>query len=119
MQGDTDAGGRDQAPLTSRYASDRALRPLVLEFVAELPPAVDALESAGRRGDLAELARLAHRLKGEAATYGYPDLARSAAAVEAFAAREAPAPASTLAPTIAAMRALILRAEDGLRDGLT
>ena len=63
----------DEAYLAERFGGDSEfLRGLLTRFAAELPDRVQALRSATDGGDLAEVERLAHSLKGVAATIGVP-----------------------------------------------
>ncbi len=67
---------------------DRGLAALEARFLAGLSDREAALRAASSRlvddpaGAQVEVRRLAHALRGTAATYRYPDLARLAAAVE-------------------------------------
>lgn len=51
-------------------------------FYAAAGQALDAARAALDQDDLAEARRQGHRLKGSAASYGFPELARAAAALE-------------------------------------
>lgn len=107
-------GLHDGEPVLSRYAQDRLIGPLLVEFVKDLAPQVDALASATASADLAELGRLSHKLKGEAATYGYPELARLASAVEELARRGSPADPAQLTELMNALRLMALRVQMGV-----
>jgi len=61
---------------------DASLRDLVQEFVEALPQRLEELRRAYEALDWDQLAVLAHRLKGAAGSYGYPDLSRLAAEME-------------------------------------
>ena len=105
--------------LVSKHASNRLLSPLLPGFVKDLAPSVDELARVSEIGEWARFSGLAHRLKGEAATYGYPDLALVAGELEAKT-KHTGAPESTVDHLIADLRTLVQRAEAGLaRLGLT
>jgi len=64
-------------------ADDPDLRDLVEEFVNELPERLQNIRVAYEALDWERLARLAHQLKGAGGSYGYPDISRLAAEMEA------------------------------------
>jgi HPt (histidine-containing phosphotransfer) domain-containing protein len=70
------------APIASRYAGDPVVGGLVAEFLHDLPLQLGELELAIRGEDASRVYRLAHRLCGDAATYGYPALAHLANELE-------------------------------------
>ena len=55
-------------------AEDPGLRDIVLEFVNGLPTRIADFQKAHEQLDYDLLGTLAHRLKGAAGSYGYPDL---------------------------------------------
>lgn len=55
---------------------------LVDLFVSELPRKIESLRAAFERGEAADLARLAHQIKGAADGYGFASITEAAAAVE-------------------------------------
>lgn len=61
---------------------DADLRDLVEEFVEGLESRVTELRQAHDRLDWELLATLAHRLKGAAGSYGYPEISRLCAEME-------------------------------------
>ncbi len=69
-------------PVLSRFANDPIIRPLLDDFVKDLIPMLGDLHSALDAANWNQLSRLGHKLKGEAATYGYPDLAALASKLE-------------------------------------
>jgi HPt (histidine-containing phosphotransfer) domain-containing protein len=70
-------------PLVSQLLSDDAeLRDMVEAFVVGLPHRVEELRQAYAALDWQRLHMLAHRLKGAAGSYGYPDLSRLATTME-------------------------------------
>ncbi len=69
-------------PITSTLADDPDLGDILDEFIARLPDSLAAMAEALQRGDLTELARQAHRLKGAGGSYGYPMLSDRAAELE-------------------------------------
>lgn len=98
------------SPITSRHAGNELLRPLLAEFAAGLTDSVAGLRRAAAAGDGMELARLSHRFKGEAATYGYPELA------EAIERLEVEASGAPLVHTsqLAEIESLVTRIDQGL-----
>jgi HPt (histidine-containing phosphotransfer) domain-containing protein len=72
----------DGGPIFSRFMDDDIYRPLLVEFAADLPEHVAEVVAAVDAGDWPETSRLSHKLKGAAATYGYPQLAAVAGALE-------------------------------------
>jgi CheY-like chemotaxis protein len=66
--------------LHSELRDDPEFAELVEVFVAGLPATLSRIDDAFRAGDLLDLARVAHQIKGAAGGYGYPlisDLART------------------------------------------
>jgi PAS domain S-box-containing protein len=73
----------DLNDLRERCLGKSALMSKILaKFAAGLPAALEALRVAGEASNIAEVARLAHALKGSAASVGAKPLSRSAAALE-------------------------------------
>jgi signal transduction histidine kinase/DNA-binding response OmpR family regulator/HPt (histidine-containing phosphotransfer) domain-containing protein len=66
----------------SRYHTDPVVRPLLDIFVGGLSRRFDEMSAAIEAKDKGRVAALAHKLKGTAANYGYPDLSEVAAALE-------------------------------------
>jgi CheY-like chemotaxis protein len=58
-------------PIESRLANHPRLQHVVRSFALQLPNKLQAMDDALARGDLAELAQLAHWLKGAGGTVGY------------------------------------------------
>lgn len=69
-------------PLRSQYQDDPDMRDLVREFAAGLPARAAELERLLGEGQLAELSRIAHQLKGAGGGYGFPLITERAAALE-------------------------------------
>jgi len=69
-------------PIARPAAKDDGLAQLVEQFVRELGDEVLALREKLAQGELPELARLAHQLKGSCGSYGFPELSRRAAELE-------------------------------------
>jgi len=70
-------------PISSKYAADPVIAPLLMDFVKDLPAQVNELAQAAQPQLNEERVRcLSHRLKGDAATYGYPELAHAAQQLE-------------------------------------
>lgn len=62
---------------------DAGLRDIVDEFVQGLATRLAEIEAAHEKLDWELLATLAHRLKGASGSYGYPDISRLCAEMEA------------------------------------
>ena len=102
----------DPTPLRSTLARP-ALADLVRDFAYALPELAAAIADRTCALDLERARSLAHRLKGSAAGYGYPDIRDAAAAIEASAAaRDHEATAAAIAP----LRALCARARRAVED---
>jgi HPt (histidine-containing phosphotransfer) domain-containing protein len=69
-------------PVHSSYATDPDMLEIVREFALELPGRADTLDRLLADGRHAELAVLAHQLKGAGAGYGYPQVSELAGALE-------------------------------------
>jgi two-component system sensor histidine kinase/response regulator len=74
----------------------KSVDPLIRQFLELIPGRVDAMTAAAERGDLEELEREAHGLKGSSATLGAVRLATACAALEQAGADGDPARALTL-----------------------
>jgi HPt (histidine-containing phosphotransfer) domain-containing protein len=61
---------------------DDDLVALVRMFVGELHEDVESMRRALAQGDLERVTLLAHRLKGAAGSYGFPEITRQAALLE-------------------------------------
>lgn len=69
-------------PIYSTLTDDEELLELVELFVSELPERTGRLEELLSRGDLGEVGRLAHQLKGAAGSYGFDEVTPYAARLE-------------------------------------
>ncbi len=69
-------------PVISKLANHPKLKTAVVKFVDKLDNEFVKLATAGKKGDMAELQRLAHWLKGAAGTVGYDDFTEPAALLE-------------------------------------
>jgi len=70
-------------PILSKYAADPVIAPLLIDFARDLPAQMNELAQAAQpQLDQEKVRRLSHRLKGDAATYGYPELAHAAQQIE-------------------------------------
>ncbi|MEO6032149.1 MAG: ATP-binding protein, partial [Burkholderiaceae bacterium] len=74
---DTDTGA-----IVSRLAGHAKLGRIVTRFVAQLPAKLDQMDAAAARADMAELAALAHWLKGAGGSMGFDDLFEPAKELE-------------------------------------
>jgi CheY-like chemotaxis protein/nitrogen-specific signal transduction histidine kinase/HPt (histidine-containing phosphotransfer) domain-containing protein len=61
---------------------DSEMLPLLRDFIDRLPSRVNDMKSALAAGDSAQIALLAHRLKGSAGLYGFPELSHLSSALE-------------------------------------
>lgn len=71
-------------PLVSRLADRPRLHSSIRKFTSRLASQLDAMDAAWRANDLAELAALAHWLKGAAGTVGYDAFTEPAAELETW-----------------------------------
>ncbi len=69
-------------PIRSTYEDDPDMMEIVQEFADELPGRAESAETLLRDGDLSELQRLAHQLKGAGGGYGFDAITEVAAALE-------------------------------------
>jgi len=69
-------------PIRSIYESDPDMIEIVQEFAQELPSRATSVEDLLREGELAELQRLAHQLKGAGGGYGFAPITEVAASLE-------------------------------------
>jgi HPt (histidine-containing phosphotransfer) domain-containing protein len=72
----------DLSPLFSSLSSDPEMRELVEMFVGNLQGRIQAIERAVAGNDAAELARIAHQLRGAGGGYGFEAISESAASLE-------------------------------------
>lgn len=68
--------------LSSEFAGDPEMTDLVKKFVDEMPQRVDAMLDCWEKGQLGDLRRLAHQLKGASGGYGFPTVGQLAAQLE-------------------------------------
>jgi HPt (histidine-containing phosphotransfer) domain-containing protein len=73
---------KEHKPVVSRLANNPRLQPAILKFVEKLNNKITLMEDALKKDDLAELAELAHWLKGAGGTVGYDDFTKPAADLE-------------------------------------
>lgn len=71
-----------QAPLRSTLASDPEMRELIDMYVQDLPTRLDSIRSAMGTGNLNEVRRLSHQLRGASAGFGFAPVGLVAAEVE-------------------------------------
>jgi signal transduction histidine kinase/DNA-binding NarL/FixJ family response regulator len=74
-----------EKPVVSRLATNPTFHRAILSFINKLEEQLGQMEQAWIRGDLEELALLAHWLKGAGGTVGYDDFTQPAAELENFA----------------------------------
>jgi len=72
-------------PLLSDFSDDPDMLELVEMFVDDMPSRISALEQAFGSGDIGEISRLSHQLKGAAGGYGFGSITDAAAEVESLA----------------------------------
>jgi CheY-like chemotaxis protein/HPt (histidine-containing phosphotransfer) domain-containing protein len=71
-------------PLAGRSEpTSAAMQKAVAGYVSRLPERVNSLLSLSDAGDLEELGRMVHQLKGSGSGYGFPQITRNAARAEA------------------------------------
>ena len=68
--------------LVSEFIHDAEMRPLIDQFVAELPEKICQLQDATRKGNCEELARMARILKAGGTSYGFELITITATALE-------------------------------------
>lgn len=85
-----DATTQDQHCIYSEIGHDPDLRDLVEDFVKEMPYRTAVYEELFLAGNLEELRRAIHQLKGAAGSYGYPPITDAAATLEKSIRSEAP-----------------------------
>jgi HPt (histidine-containing phosphotransfer) domain-containing protein len=71
-----------RTPVRSTLEDDPDFRDLLEMFAASLREATETLRSLFAAGDVAQLQREAHKLKGSGGGYGFPGLTTEAAALE-------------------------------------
>ncbi|MEO8164247.1 MAG: Hpt domain-containing protein, partial [Betaproteobacteria bacterium] len=74
--------GEFTGPIVSRLAGNERLLPAVRRFAGRLREQLDALDAAARNQDFAQVANLAHWLKGAGGTVGYDAFTEPAARLE-------------------------------------
>ncbi len=78
-----------QPPLhSSLEGNDPEMLPLLIEFIDGLPHRLTDLKAAAERADTTQVASLAHKLKGSAGMYGFPELSIVAGKFEAAARKD-------------------------------
>ena len=73
--------GRSSEPIISTASSDPEMKPLLIEFMRNLPESVDQLRKANNRGDYEKLEQICYSLKGTGCGYGFPAISEHASAV--------------------------------------
>nr|MDA3807707.1 ATP-binding protein [Thiomicrorhabdus sp.] len=78
--------GADESPIYSRLpASNKKFRDIICRFVLRLEDQLTAMDEAETRGDIEEIANLAHWLKGAGGTVGFGAFTEPAAELETHA----------------------------------
>ncbi|MGI9589879.1 MAG: ATP-binding protein [Myxococcota bacterium] len=77
--------GAEASPIRSRLAANLALHPTIRKFVPRLGEQLEAMDASWQAGDFAELAQLAHWLKGSAGTVGFDAFSEPARTLELLA----------------------------------
>jgi histidine phosphotransfer protein HptB len=72
---------RDE-PLPSEFAGDEEMTELIEYFLLELNQRIETIAAAWAEGDREQVCRIAHQLKGAAASYGYRSITDAAGALE-------------------------------------
>jgi HPt (histidine-containing phosphotransfer) domain-containing protein len=70
------------SPIRSTLASDPDYLDLVQEFVSEMPAKQAAIKVFAAKGDLPQLQRAIHQLRGACGGYGFQCLTTAAASIE-------------------------------------
>jgi len=70
------------APLWSAFRGDHQMEPIVEMFLREIPKRIESIGAAGRNGDLPQLRRIVHQLKGAGGGYGFPQISEAAQKLE-------------------------------------
>lgn len=71
-----------EAPMVSTLREDIVMKPLIQEFVADLPLRVREIETAYADGDMEKLQSICRSLKGEAGAFGFDSITQAASVVE-------------------------------------
>ncbi|MCI0641562.1 MAG: Hpt domain-containing protein [Gemmataceae bacterium] len=79
-------------PLISDVADDKEMRNLLEEFTSGLSATCRRLEVSLAAGNVAEVQRLAHQLRGSSGGYGYSPISHAAALLEEAAHKPATTP---------------------------
>lgn len=104
-----------EQPIQSAFASDEIVTSLLSVFLEELRAHLAAIQAALASGDYPGVARLAHKARGAAATYGYPELSEKLAMLESSAVVEVP-DAEAVASRYAVLPALVRRIAVGIES---
>lgn len=104
-----------EQPIQSAFADDEIVTSLLSVFLEELRTHLAAMQAAFASGDFACVARLAHKARGAAATYGYPHLSEELLRLESCAAVAAP-DAEEVGRRVAALPPLVRRIAVGIES---
>jgi HPt (histidine-containing phosphotransfer) domain-containing protein len=104
-----------EQPIQSAFADDEIVTSLLSVFLEELRTHLAAMQAALASGDFACVARLAHKARGAAATYGYPHLSEELLQLESCAAVSAP-DAEDVGRRVAALPSLVRRIAVGIES---
>jgi signal transduction histidine kinase/CheY-like chemotaxis protein/HPt (histidine-containing phosphotransfer) domain-containing protein len=108
-----EAGECAGVPLYSEYSNEPEMHELIARFVGGLPAQVAKIEAAHARGDVDEVRRFAHQLKGAAGGYGFAPITECAARLE----QAARSRSSALPARVVTLVAICRRAEVSPRSG--
>ena len=98
--------------MQSTFADDPEMRDILNRFVGSLGGRIAAMQAALAGGDDEELRRLAHRLKGEGGSFGYPALTDAARRLEEAVTAQDQAKATSAIDRLAVLVQAIREAHD-------
>jgi signal transduction histidine kinase/HPt (histidine-containing phosphotransfer) domain-containing protein/ActR/RegA family two-component response regulator len=100
------------APVVSRLAGNQRLRPAIRKFTGRLDEQMAAFEKAFAARDFAEVANLAHWLKGAAGTVGYDEFTEPAMKLEQAAKDNNAADTATMLGEVRGLAARLVAPEE-------
>jgi HPt (histidine-containing phosphotransfer) domain-containing protein len=69
-------------PIISEFHDDPDMAELLMEFSESLQETCEKLQQALREGNVEEIRRIGHQLKGSGGGYGYPQITEAGGALE-------------------------------------